>query len=795
MRPLILRLEGFQGYLEPTTIDLTSITSAAIHGPVGSGKSSIFDAIVYALYGVSRTSTKDGVIHTHAKSMKVEMDFALGEGTYRVRRTRTTTGSAKTYLWHLVPEEDPVVIGDGDGRTGATDAALAELFPLSYEAFCASVLVEQGNSGSFINAKPAERHALMSDILNLDVYKKVNEKARTQARKHKAELARLDTLLEGKDAAEAEAATKAEVAQQAREEAEAAHTKAADLAAEAEAATRAAAEAEAELEAATAANAAGATAIAEAKDSAQEAQVAVRTIEAEIQSTTSRISDGRTWVATQQQMIQRTGDNLTRRLEQARASAPDTAGVTATITALTEEQAALTQQQAALTSQLESLTQLEQQARATVQSHTQAREGLAAQWKEENQRLKQLTAGDNGSTCHACGQRVDDVLAQRMMADLRQQLTQLEAEGKERAAAANTATEAVEAITAQVPVLTAQRDTTQGRLQQISGELATAQATQAQAAQVAGQIQGLEAELAAHQEGTSEAHTELAKNIQTLAGLEATLKELEGSLTSARTQHEAAQADLTQTLEAHPLIDLTDLKATATTAQEAAQAAQEAAQEAKLQQVRIQAAEQAARAAADEASADLKKYDQTAAARKKVRLALTVEENTVKMTSPTGVPQMIMNSAIENMNIYLHQYLQEISGNVLTANLTTTLDTKSGGSKNEINVQVTGADGKPRLYESFSGGQKFLTDFALHLTFARILADQRGAIVDFFAVDEGWNSLEGEEKTSVLRSVQGMSDRYSLVLTVTHDDDVVNSMPQQIKVELTGGTSTVTMKK
>lgn len=794
MRPLILRLEGFQSYLEPTTIDLSTISSAAIHGPVGAGKSSIFDAIAYALYGVSRTSTKDGVIHTHAKSMKVEMDFALGEGTYRVRRTRTSSGSAKTYLWHLVPEGEPVVIGDGDGRTGATDAALAELFPISYEAFRASVLVEQGKSDSFIEAKPSDRHALMSDVLNLGVYKQVNEKARARMRELKAEVARFDTLLEGKEAAEEDATAKQGAADTAAQEAQAAEEAAETLVEQAKAAATAAQEAQTRLEDAAAANTTGAAAIAEAKDAAQEAQAAVRTIEAEIQSTTSRITDGRTWVATQQQMIQRTGDDLTRRLEQARASAPDTAGLTATITALTEEQAALTQQEGALAAQLESLTQQGQQARATAQSHTQAREGLVAQWKEENQRLKQLTAGANGSTCHACGQHVDDVLAQRMMADLRQRLAQLEAEGKERAAAAKTATEAAEAIAAQFPELTAQRNTALGRLQQISGELATAQAAQAQAAQVAGQIQGLEAELVAHHEGTSEAHTELAKNTQTLTGLEATLKELEGSLTSARTQHEAAQADLAQTLEAHPLIDLTDLKTAATAAQEAATVAQEAAQEAKLQQVRSAATAQAAQEAAQAAAKALEQYAQTAATRKKVRAELTIEEHTVKMTSPTGVPQMIMNSAIETMNIYLHQYLQEISGNVLTANLTTTLDTKSGGSKNEINIQVTGADGKPRLYESFSGGQRFLTDFALHLTFARILAEQRGALVDFFAVDEGWNSLEGEEKTAVLRAVQGMSERYSLVLTVTHDEDVVNSMPQQIKVELTGGTSTVTVK-
>lgn len=808
MRPLTLRLEGFQGFLEPETIDFTNITSAAITGPVGAGKTSILDAITYALYGHSRTSTKDGVIHTHAKSMSVELDFALGEGIYRVRRTRARSGAAKTYLWHIVDGE-PVAIGDGDGRTGATEEALAQLYPVSYETYRASVLVEQGKSDSFIEAKPSERHALMSEILELGQYKKLHEDAKVQLRSKKAEVARLDALLEGKDAAEVGVAETKEALAQAEKEHHRAEKEAAAAAKDLKAAQDAAAKARSDLNGARESNAAGEAALAEAAETARETASAYQSLVSEIGAIEGRISSGQQYVTDTQADLEAEGtrlvehrDSLSRRYSDRFAHAEEHL---TKLKGLAEAAAGQVREVSGWVSEAEEALVAANKAlnnhRSEVQRLSNDREGLVKRRREETGRLATYQhGGQHDKNCHTCGQSLDEVMTARIVGLIQQEISGIDAEGKELRGKLDTATAVAES--AEKEVASAQRRAAEaaaaataaaGEEARLKAELSAAELAAQEAREVAADLQKANSLLAEHEAGISAGHSRLVKGRELLTNLTTQLNSLQGELTGAKTAADAAAQDLEATKEQHKLVDLTAFVGAESRAEEELERARTAANDSSGASIRAEGSVSAARAAAESAQLALDAFAQHAKERRAAREEQTILEYTAKAMSPTGVPQMMMNSALETMNVYLHQYLQDISGNVLTAELTTTLETKAGGSKNEINIQVTGDDGKPRLYESFSGGQKFLTDFALHMTNARILADRRGSVVDFCAVDEGWNSLEGEEKTAVLRAVQKLSDTYSLVMTVTHDDDVVNSMPQQIKVERVSGTSTVTV--
>lgn len=792
MRPLTLTLEGFQGYLEPETIDLTSITSAAITGRVGSGKSSILDGIVYALYGVTRTPTKEGVIHTHAKSLRVELDFELGEGVYRIKRTRTVNGNPKTYLWKVEEDGELTTLGNGSGNVKESDRAVRELFPVSLSAFRASVLVEQGKSDSFVGAAPAARYALMQEVLNLGVYQEIHEKAKKKVKEYKGQLAYLDQVLAG----EQDLKEKAEQAQTAVQDAAGEKERAGEQVQTATGAEQAAAQAvqaaEQALASAQEANAEGAEAVNEAKAELVKAQNSLASLEAEVAATTRRVEDGTAWVAAQQQQITETMNGLQARLETVRASLPADGSNWAQQAQALEAQHAQAYGQATTAGQnLEtirgSLAALTQQAT----EHTHARQALMGQWREEKARLDALTSHQHQSTCHACGQLVDDVTAQRMITDLQGRLSAIEQEGKTHATALQQLTGQVASGQAQLEDAQQHLTQAQGQVQQLATQLAEARTRAATAQAAAAEVQSITAQLDTYQQGTSSAHQQLATHTQTLTTLEAQLAELETQLVNATQAVRAAELDLADTQAKHQLTDLEPLQQALTGARTSQAQTQSALTEAKVALARAEATEAATQKEATEAAGALDALKDTAAERKKTRAALTVEQHTVEMSAPTGAPQMIMNSALETMNTHLHNYLAEISGNVLTAALSTTVEKKDGSSKNQLNIQVTGADGNPRPYETFSGGQKFLTDFALHLTFAKLLTEQGGVPVDFFAVDEGWNSLEGEEKTAVLRAVQAMGDHYAQVLTVTHDEDVINAMPQQIKVEMTGGTSTV----
>ena len=73
MRPVSISLDGFQGYRDPQTVDLTGVERASITGRVGAGKTSLLDAINFALFGKVRVPTKDGVIHTAASKATTEV--------------------------------------------------------------------------------------------------------------------------------------------------------------------------------------------------------------------------------------------------------------------------------------------------------------------------------------------------------------------------------------------------------------------------------------------------------------------------------------------------------------------------------------------------------------------------------------------------------------------------------------------------------------------------------------------------------------------------------------------------
>src|ERR671936_2835284 len=99
MRPLRLELKGFTAFREAAEIDFTPFDVFAISGPTGSGKSSLLDAITYALYGrVERVGDRVGQLVTQGQPrMSVTLEFAAGTDRYRVTRT-TPAGRGATKI-------------------------------------------------------------------------------------------------------------------------------------------------------------------------------------------------------------------------------------------------------------------------------------------------------------------------------------------------------------------------------------------------------------------------------------------------------------------------------------------------------------------------------------------------------------------------------------------------------------------------------------------------------------------------------------------------------------------------
>ena len=199
MRPLRLLLDGFATYRNATEIDFTDVDFFALVGPTGSGKSTVIDALCFALYGtVPRWDNEREVRNALAPSANactVSLIFELAGQRYvavrslqRGARGQVTTKAARLErLDPAIPADAPLVemleasveaLAEGPDQV---KTRVQELLGLSYEHFTQSVLLPQGGFSEFLRATPANRQRLLVELLAFGVYKEIGQRARERA--------------------------------------------------------------------------------------------------------------------------------------------------------------------------------------------------------------------------------------------------------------------------------------------------------------------------------------------------------------------------------------------------------------------------------------------------------------------------------------------------------------------------------------------------------------------------------------------------------------------------------------
>ena len=180
MRPVKITLEGFSAYRKRVEVDLDGVDYFSMSGQTGSGKSSLIDAMVFALYG--RIPRLGGVavapvISAGADWATVALEFKVGQELYTVARRaqRTRTGGATVAEARLESGDEVLASGAGD-----VTSAVADLLRLSFDDFTRTVVLPQGEFARFLTAAPAERQQLLRGLLGLDVYGEVRALARTR---------------------------------------------------------------------------------------------------------------------------------------------------------------------------------------------------------------------------------------------------------------------------------------------------------------------------------------------------------------------------------------------------------------------------------------------------------------------------------------------------------------------------------------------------------------------------------------------------------------------------------------
>ncbi|GCD19238.1 hypothetical protein CTKZ_08000 [Cellulomonas algicola] len=184
------------------TVDFAALAASGLFlldGPTGSGKSTLIDAVVFALYGkvASADASDDRLRSAYAADdvpTVVDLTFEVASGVYRVRRSpgydrpkKRGTGTVRQQpsitLWRLAPDDD----GSGDlddvptgevlsTRLDEAGAELQRVVGLDRTQFVQTIVLPQGEFARFLRADPEQRRALLQKIFGTEVYDRIGRR-------------------------------------------------------------------------------------------------------------------------------------------------------------------------------------------------------------------------------------------------------------------------------------------------------------------------------------------------------------------------------------------------------------------------------------------------------------------------------------------------------------------------------------------------------------------------------------------------------------------------------------------
>lgn len=195
MRPLFLSFEHFGSYRERQHIDFSTLDDFfLIFGKTGSGKSTIFDAISFALYGQAlggRSNLERELVSKFsppASKPWVEFEFIASDARWRVYRSlpykklnRKGVESEAASEVSFARVHDSGEIEFLTDRLAEANAALLKLLKLSADEFSKIVLLPQGAFQEFLEMKTSDRVEILEKLFDVEIYDRVAERAHQRA--------------------------------------------------------------------------------------------------------------------------------------------------------------------------------------------------------------------------------------------------------------------------------------------------------------------------------------------------------------------------------------------------------------------------------------------------------------------------------------------------------------------------------------------------------------------------------------------------------------------------------------
>ncbi len=785
MRPTKLTIQGLTAFRKPVEIDFTDLDLFAITGPTGAGKSSLVDAITYALFGqaprIGRSIRE--LISQGEDRLKVSLEFTVRGDSYRVFRESGRKSQRPPQLERFDKATGEWRSEEVD-RVRDTNAFIERLLHMDYEAFIRSVLLPQGKFQEFLAGDRDQRRRVLDGLLRLGVYADMQRAANAIAARQNENAKRISERLATELADATPAALKEAKKELADRKAEAKEaTSAREVLESARLTAETLSSAHEQQQTTAAALRAAERRLSEAKDAAQTGEAKAGAIRKQV-------------AALAEQLEANTFDpDEYQRYRDATRIADDLAGEETALANAEKERGTLESQVTAAATTAEKAAsayeEAEKAAREAEEALDAARRSNAAAALQ--QRLK---AGD---PCPVCGQHVGELPHIE-----HPELKDAQAAAKRAKEAADTSRRAADSTQLTVTQLRARaetrsesRDAAAKRVKERRESLTeTLGSEPPPAKEIAAGLARLEkaqterkqltADLDAQNKALAEITTGMAAATADLGRLQG---ELDAANLAAKTAAEQATGAGKKLREAATSAGWDNILRALDDGKDAAPVLGRRLNEAREREGDVREAIGSGQTRIGTIEANIEKAKELRAEEKTAREEASLAKDLASLLRADVFPSFIREGALQTLARDGSRRLLEISGG--------RYDFVVEGQDFSIEDRWNG--GEKRSVKTLSGGETFLASLALALALAEQLPglageEAEGTLESLF-IDEGFSHLDSETLDDVASALEVLGqDRSRLIGVITHVPALAERMPARIVVHKTQAGSSVSVE-
>ena len=855
MIPVRLFVRNFMCYADDVPpLELEGIKLACLSGDNGHGKSALLEAITWALWGRARAKSDDELIHLGRSEMEVHLDFDLADVRYRVIRKRSIKRTGKKVS--SVPTLELQVLGDAGYRTISgnsvheTQRKINETLRMEYETFINSSFILQNRADEFTVKPPAERKRVLADILGLQVYDELEERARELSRQCEnerrelavalreieAELARkpdyeaqLTEVQKTVGQVEGEIRSADAVLWQLRERKKELDLKASQMAdmrkqvqrleREIEDARHKLAEENKRIE--------SCRALLERREEIHGACARLEAARARHEVLTAKM--GQLLKLHQnksdlERQIQAASEALLRERDVLRSRVSELEQVVQRVPRWREEQARVAEQLRPLAN-AEAQRDEDRSRLQSAQSQIELLKALNRQRREDmtslKERLEALSRA--GAVCPLCETEIGQDGRRTLMA-------KLETEGRQIAQDYRTDDGKLKDLERDVAVLQlslqrldqvlkskselerraamlekslADGEAAEGRLKDLRPELDATERKLVEASYAVEQrrqLSEVEEQIRLLGYDRSE-HEALRVEMETLAHYVQLMDELKNAETTVRSSREKVEM-LTRSMESAQvtLAATNDMVAALGREIDALPEVLRGIAEAEASMERLQAKGREARERLGRVQQMLGhcrylekvRQEKTAAQARAAEQKLVYDELAAAF-GKNGIQAMIIDGAIPEIEGEANALLSRMTDNRMHVSFETQREAKTtGGVIETLDIRIADELGQ-RAYELYSGGEAFRVNFAIRIALSKLLAHRAGARLQTLIIDEGFGTQDSLGRERLVECINSIADEFERILVITHIPDLKDAFPVRIDVVKTPEGSQILM--